>query len=257
MYQKELQKLKRQESRFLNKYGQETEGRINQLLKDKVPDKLQDTLEGAFVKAFAMVFQKGTGIIEKTYKKEFLEKNFEINNDALESMNTRKEWRAFSKQSTGSANKNLMLSGASGIGLGILGIGIPDIVLFTGLQLRSIYEIAISYGFSYEEEKERCFILYLIQGALSSGNEQKRINEEINELIDTGKFKEEKELDLYVKQTAASMSKKLLYVKFLQGIPLVGAVGGAYDAIYMKRINKYAEIKYRRRFLLSKSGYFS
>lgn len=165
----------------MNKYGQETEGRINQLLKDKVPDKLQETLEGAFVKAFSMVFQKGTGIIEKTYKKELLEKNFEINNYALESMNTRKEWRAFSKQSTDSANKNLMLSGASGIGLGILGIGIPDIVLFTGLQLRSIYEIAISYGFSYEEEKERCFILYLIQGALSNGDEQKKINEEINE----------------------------------------------------------------------------
>ena len=38
-------------------------------------------------------------------------------------------------------------------------------------------------------------------------------------------------------------------MKFLQGIPIVGAAGGAYDVIYMKQIVKYAEIKYRRRFI--------
>ena len=48
------------------------------------------------------------------------------------------------------------------------------------------------------------------------------------------------------------MSKELLYMKFLQGIPIVGAVGGAYDAIYMKQIVKYSELKYRRRFLTSR-----
>lgn len=37
-------------------------------------------------------------------------------------------------------------------------------------------------------------------------------------------------------------------MKFLQGIPIVGAAGGAYDAVYMKQIVKYAEMKYRRRF---------
>lgn len=48
------------------------------------------------------------------------------------------------------------------------------------------------------------------------------------------------------------MSKELLYMKFLQGIPVVGAVGGVYDVIYMKQIVKYAELKYRRRFLLGR-----
>ena len=31
--------------------------------------------------------------------------------------------------------------------------------------------------------------------------------------------------------------------------PVVGAVGGAYDAIYMKRITEYAGLKYRHRYL--------
>ena len=53
-------------------------------------------------------------------------------------------------------------------------------------------------------------------------------------------------------QTAESLSKELLYMKFLQGIPLVGAVGGAYDVVYLKQINKFAELKYRRRFLAGK-----
>lgn len=42
---------------------------------------------------------------------------------------------------------------------------------------------------------------------------------------------------------------QILYMKFLQGIPVVGAVGGAYDAVYMKRITEYAELKYRHRYL--------
>ena len=39
-------------------------------------------------------------------------------------------------------------------------------------------------------------------------------------------------------------------MKFLQGIPVVGAMGGAYDVVYMKQISEYAGIKYQKRFLL-------
>lgn len=34
-----------------------------------------------------------------------------------------------------------------------------------------------------------------------------------------------------------------------EGIPVVGAVGGAYDMVCMKRVNTYAAIKYQRRHL--------
>ena len=30
------------------------------------------------------------------------------------------------------------------------------------------------------------------------------------------------------------MSKELLYMKFLQGIPVVGTVGGAYNTVYLR-----------------------
>lgn len=41
-------------------------------------------------------------------------------------------------------------------------------------------------------------------------------------------------------------------MKFLQGIPLVGVLGGFYDAIYMKYIASYSTLKYRRRYLYKK-----
>ena len=51
-----------------------------------------------------------------------------------------------------------------------------------------------------------------------------------------------------IQNTAQVLSGELLYMKFLQGIPIVGVVGGAFDLKYMKEITTYAEIKYRKRY---------
>ena len=41
----------------------------------------------------------------------------------------------------------------------------------------------------------------------------------------------------------------MLYLKFVQGIPLIGVAGGISDAVYQKKITDYAMLKYKRRFL--------
>ena len=51
--------------------------------------------------------------------------------------------------------------------MGVLGIGLPDIPVFTGMILKNIYETALHYGYSYESREEKYFILLLIQGAIS------------------------------------------------------------------------------------------
>lgn len=249
--QKEWLKLEKQEQTYLQKRMEKTDSKINQFLAKKVPENLQNTLDTAFSKAFYLVFEKGTGIIEKTYKKEELQKTYQINEYAAQLRGNRKSLKVFSQKASGSGNVNLLLSGVSGIGLGVLGIGIPDIVLFTGLMLKSIYEIALHYGFDYQTEEEKHFILLLIQGALSYGTDLQKINEELNIYIQNGSYHQALHLDENINNSAACLSKELLYMKFLQGIPLVGAAGGAYDAIYMKQIIKYAEMKYRRRFYFS------
>ncbi len=259
--EKEWTKIENQELKYLNKRMEKKDSRLNQLLEKKVPENLQNTLDHAFSKAFYLIFEKGTGIIEKTYKKEELEKEYKIKEYTAQIKEDKKSLKAFSKKANGSGNLNLLLSGISGVGLGVLGIGIPDIVLFTGMMLKSIYEIALNYGFDYEKEEEKKFILLVIRGAMSYGEELEDINEELNEFMVTGNFREDsmevvvsgkEPLKQMIEQAAGCLSKELLYMKFLQGIPVVGAAGGAYDAIYMKKVVEYAKIKYQRRFLLKR-----
>ena len=248
--QKEWAKLEKQEAAYLLKRMEKTDSKMNQFLEKKVPPNLQNTLDAAFSKAFYMVFEKGTGVIEKTYKKEELQKSYQINEYTAHVRGNRKSLKVFSKKASGAGNLNLLISGVSGIGLGVLGIGIPDIVLFTGLMLKSVYEIALNYGFDYEDENEKRFILLLIRGALSHGTDLEEINSEVNFYIEHGSYYNEMNMDSCIKETAGCLSRELLYMKFLQGIPIVGAAGGAYDAIYMQKVVKYAELKYRRRFYL-------
>ena len=75
------------------------------LMAEKVPEKLQSTLDKSFAKAFCAIFEKGTGVIEKTYRREELEKTYQINKFTNEVRQNRKSLKAFSKLSA-SFNKN-------------------------------------------------------------------------------------------------------------------------------------------------------
>lgn len=250
--EREWENLIRQEEQFLSKHIEKKESALNQKLQEKIPEKLQSTLEQAFGKAFSLIFDKGTDIIEKTYNKEEMQKTYQINQYTDEIRKNRKSLTAFSKKATISSAKNVLFSSVSGIGFGVLGVGLPDVPLFTAMMLKGIYEIALSYGFDYDTEEEKYFILLLIQGAISNGEEVKRTNEQINDCIKNMCLPQNYQRQEMIQETAALLSGELLYMKFLQGFPVVGAVGGAYDLIYMKQITEYAGLKYKRRFYESK-----
>jgi len=251
-YEKAWQSVINKEAKYLAKRAQKNETFIDKKLAEIVPSKLQSTLDTAFAGAFKLIFEKGTTFIEKTYNRDELEKSYKINEFAHQVRQDKKSLRAFSKQAGMSSAANTLVSGISGIGLGVLGIGIPDIPLFTGMILKSLYEIALHYGYQYDTEGERYFILLLIQGALSYGGQMKEVDAAANEYMRTGMIPEGYQRDRQIKETAGTLSRELLYMKFLQGIPIVGAVGGAYDLVYMKQIVEYANIKYQIRFLNEK-----
>ena len=251
-YEREWKDLQKKEDKFFKNRSVKKESMLNQKLSEKVPEKLQKTLDAAFAKAFSLIFQKGTSVIEKTYKKEKLEQEFQIDHYADEIKQTRKTLHKFSKKANSVGRTNIAISGVSGIGMGLLGVGIPDIPVFTALIMRSIYEIAMSFGYEYESEEEKRFILMIIEGAVSYGSNCYQINLMLDDYIETGVIPADYQIEEQIKKTAATLSKELLYMKFLQGIPVVGAVGGAFDVIYTKHITEYANIKYRRRFLRDK-----
>ncbi|MBS5430477.1 MAG: EcsC family protein [Lachnospiraceae bacterium] len=253
-WEKEWTALEKKEARYLMRRREEkTSSALQQKLEEKIPEKLEETLNTAFIKAFDLVFEKGTGLIEKTYNKGQQKTDYHVREYAAGLKESRKTVKAFGRQSQGTRMKNLMISGVEGVGLGLLGIGLPDIPLFTAVILKSVYEIALSYGFEYESEKEQWFILKMIETALKKGEELERNNSLLNAWIDQNGIGETvKGRKEQSKETAAALAEALLYMKFLQGIPVVGVAGGAADTVYLKKITDYAELKYKRRFLRKK-----
>ena len=68
--EREWESLNRKEKKFETKQIQKNTSIINKKLYAIIPQKLRSTLDIAFNKAFELVFETGTTVIEKTYNKE-------------------------------------------------------------------------------------------------------------------------------------------------------------------------------------------
>lgn len=253
-WEKEWNQTLREETEYLRTRQHKKDSLLNQKLEEHIPDTLQSTLDTAFSKAFSLIFEKGTGLIEKTYNKGKKASAAQSRHAASQQTGTWETLRAFRQDSSLTAGKNLAISGLEGIGLGILGIGIPDIPLFTAMILKSLYEIADGYGYPHDGLNEKLFQLKLIDAALSHGEDLTEKNRAIDRFIGLGHWEAGESLNNQISQTAAQLSGELLYMKFLQGIPVAGAVGGAYDVIYLSAIQRYGRIKYHKRFLLAQKN---
>ena len=253
-WEKEWAQTLRQEKQYLQKNRQKKDSPLNQTLEEHIPDTLQSTLDSAFNKAFSLIFEKGTGVIEKTYNKGKKKTAAKLRRSNANKTGDRSTLRAFKSTSSLSAAKNLTISSVEGIGLGVLGIGLPDIPLFSAMIFKSLYEIADDYGYPYKSTKEQIFLLKLIDAALSHGEALLDKNAEIDRYIGLHRWDEGTRLETALQKTAAQLSGELLYMKFLQGIPIAGAVGGAYDVVYLNRIQTYAKLKYHKRFLLDQKN---
>ena len=245
---KEWNRMLKSEEAFINRNLHRKTAGWQEKISRYVPEKLNGTLNAAFFKAFELIFEKGTGMIEKTYHREKKEQDYKILEFAAELKNDRKSIRAFGKQAGASRAVNLAISAAEGVGMGALGMGIPDIPVFLGVLLKSIYEVSVSYGYSYDTQEERIFILKLIETSLSHEEELLSGNTELNQwLKEPSQF--EISMTEQTRRTSDALAAELLYLKFVQGIPVVGIAGGLSDVIYQKKITDYAALKYKRRFL--------
>ena len=152
------------------------------------------------------------------------------------------------KRAGASRNLNLAVSAVEGVGMGFFGLGLPDIPLFLGVLLKSIYEVALSYGYTYDTQEVQIFILKLIETALSHGEQLAQNNMELNLWM-----REERTFSIsrneQIRRTSDALAGELLYLKFVQGLPVVGMVGGVSDMVYQKRISDYAAVKYKDVFL--------
>lgn len=249
--QKEWEAFLKREKKKLGRYGSPRESFWEKRLASLVPDGLSSKLEEAFCKAFQVTLQEGTGLIEKTYSKERL-------------MPTRKHIREHTKSARKQAELATAAAGVQGAGLGLLGIGLPDIPLFLASLLRSLYTLCLSYGIDYRKSGEQELLLEMIELSLYQGEDffsrDAALNRKLYALaakdgekaqtLEKGIPARQKPSPEAVRRASKALSRELLYLKFLQGIPLAGVIGGVYDSIYMGRITKYASLKMERRHLL-------
>ena len=255
---RQLKNVEKEEAKFLNKKENRfMKNRIDPLtdqLLQKIPKKLTYTLESAFVKSFQLLYEKGDGLIGRTFNKDQRQMDHKILNYALDQDSNRRYIKQMDKQVQQSKLLNTSFSVLEGGVLGFLGIGLPDIPVFIGVVLRNVYEVALSYGYDFDSAEEKFYILGLIDAAMAQGVRKVRHNERLDVLggyLDEGrplKFDMKRQMDI----TAKTLADAMLVAKFIQGIPVVGTVGGVVNYNIIRKISQYAAIKYKKRYLLSK-----
>ena len=163
LIEKQLKQLnKKEEKLILEKEPGIIKNKLDPLkikIEEKIPEKLQSTLNIAFEMGFKTVFDKGLGIIEKTYNKDNISMEFDINSYAINKYPTKRNLKKIDKSANKKTLINKSVSAIEGGALGLLGVGLPDIPIYIGVILKSIYEISLSYGFDYSFPEERIYIL--------------------------------------------------------------------------------------------------
>lgn len=253
---KQIKLVEKKEAKFMNKSENEFfKTKISPILnkiEDKIPDKLEETLNKAFYKGFQMVFEKGTKYIEKTYNKQRIELEHEVNNLMLERSLSKCNFKNMDRQVNMCKLKNASISVVEGGALGVLGIGIPDIPIFISVIIKTIYEIALNYGFDYNSKKEKYYILLLICAAMTTGSQQKRYNQQI-ELVEKS-LRDDIEIEVDLKEqmkiTSQVLSNKLLVAKFIQGVTILGVFGSVLNYSVINKIGEFAGYKYKKRYLV-------
>lgn len=242
---KELMQIEKKEKKILNTVSLHIPFRDS--IYEKVPKGLSKTLEMAFTKAFKMVFLEGTKVIEKTFDKESTSLSFDAGDFVVNKAQSKKSIHRLDKTAHKGDLLNHTATTAAGFGMGLLGLGLPDIFLLVSTLLKGIYEIALGYGFTYEEDKEKIYILRLICTALSDSKKKQEFNQKLELKSDAQDLMDEE-----IRITAKVLSDSLLVEKFVQGIPIVGVVGGFVNHAVYKKTSALAQIKYKKRYLLQK-----
>lgn len=252
---KQVNKLIKKEKKILDKkdckFLKDRTDWIKDKLNEKVPDKVTKSFEMAFHKAFYIVFEKGTDVIEKTMSLKKIENEYDINQYILQKEITVKNIKRIDQDVNKGVWMNTGISTVKNFFLGLLGIGLPDIPVFIAMILKTIYEIGLRYGFSYDSDHEKIYILYIICAA--NARDEKRVYysntaDSIALAIDQN-MECKLQLNDAIEETAKQLSASVVGTKVLQGVAIIGVCGGIADFKVLSDISTVAKLKYKKRFL--------
>ena len=251
-YHRILLRLEKKEQRLLNRRALSPLAGPAEKLRSRIPSPVRANLETAFEKAFSLLFgPEGTRFLEHTYARKKLAQQAQRWQSPLAPAQARKALAELSRSAGLTGTVERVAAGTEGVVLGLLGIGLPDIPILLAFLLRSLYQAATRYGFSYQSEAERVYLLLLLQGALSEGDARRDFSARADRLgraLDHG-WPTQFNLSEEIRKTSVLLSERLLLVKFIQGLPVVGAVGGLSNLSLSGAVDEFGGLKYKKRFL--------
>lgn len=251
LMRRELLKIQTEEQKLRKKAETAKPAAWKKALEQKIPEKVYTGLETAFCTGFSLVFKHGRKLIELTYKKETLKQEHILRDQAVQTEGSRRDFKQMQKNVRNAGLKNMAATTAEGMALGALGVGMPDVVLFLATLLKGVYETALHYGFEYETPEEQYLILRMMSASLKTGRAWLREDAKVEELLQADAMGVDPEiLQEQIKKTASAFAVDMLALKFIQGMPVVGFLGGAANPVYYRKVMDYVQRKYRKRYLL-------
>ena len=249
---KELTKTRQLEHKVLAKESREPRGLgLTGKIREKIPEKAMASLEVAFEKGFTLIFTKGDGLIDKMGI-EKARRQYEIYAASLEKMIYEETLKAIDKTAGSRTAVTKGISTAEGSGLGIFGIGLPDIPIFLAMLLKASYEIAAGYGIDFRDEREKRYTLALFNTIFAAGQDKMAFSDECDAIGDAIDHGESFDTQIYqedIELVSNTLATDMLVAKFLQGFTFAGVIGGPINLHMVHKVSKIARIKYKKRFL--------
>ena len=217
----------------------------------KIPALLVNSMDEAFYKAFQVLFEKGTWLVRLTIAEKRLRAQRFIREYYLKEKPDAGRVDAFYKSARSGGIVSTVLATAEGFVMGLLGMGLPDIPILMSLLLRTVYQTALRYGFRYDSQQERYFILLVLSAALTGGAEQAEYStlaDQAGHAIDSGE-RLNVNLEEQMRRASAALARSMLVPKFIQTYSIVGVIGGLNNFSASRKVANMANLKYQRRFL--------
>lgn len=249
---KEWNKLLKKEEKYFDKCSKNTiklyDNAVFDKLEEKIPEKVANAIEKAFEKAFEKTFINGEQLIEKTFDKDDISFEFDVNDYRIKRKPNKKTLKVVDDYAKKKQRKNQYFVATEGVSMGVVGISLVDIPVFLGMILKGVYETALSYGYDYQSEKEKVFILRMITASLDNTDDKRKKDRLAEKVVFV---QEDYDIKKEIEETAKSLTNSLLMAKFIQSFCVLGVVGGAMSLAIYNDILEYVSIKYKKRYLFS------
>ena len=92
----------------------------------------------------------------------------------------------------------------------------------------------------------------MMKTALSKGEDWNIFNGEVDTMLSFDFAVSQEVLQAEIEETAQTFATDMLVLKFIQGLPVVGMIGGMFNLVYYTKIMNYVRLKYHKRYLLDK-----